>query len=85
MFDPGQGADVAAVRAHLVAVSRKVNDALAACGFPHCKGGVMAGNPWSSAARPGLRCASGLAPVRSLLVPDLEAAGLPTKREVGEE
>ena len=57
MFDPGQGADVAAVRAHLVAVSRKVNDALAACGFPHCKGGVMAGNPCES-------CGASWAPVR---------------------
>ena len=45
VFDPGQAADVEAVRARLVAISRKVNDALAGCGFPHCKGGIMAGNP----------------------------------------
>jgi signal-transduction protein with cAMP-binding, CBS, and nucleotidyltransferase domain/tellurite resistance protein len=44
-FEPGQGAAVEPVRARLVALARKVNDALAACGFPHCKGGVMAGNP----------------------------------------
>ena len=45
VFDPGEGSDVEAMRAHLVEIARKVNDALAACGFPHCKGGVMAGNP----------------------------------------
>jgi hypothetical protein len=45
------------------------------------RGGLTGGR----VVRPGLRYASGLAPVRSRLVPDLEAAGLPTKREVGEE
>jgi len=33
------------VRARLVAFARKVNDALAACGFERCRGGIMAGNP----------------------------------------
>jgi CBS domain-containing protein len=45
VFEPRDGSAVEAVRARLVAIARKVNDALAACGFPHCKGGVMAGNP----------------------------------------
>jgi signal-transduction protein with cAMP-binding, CBS, and nucleotidyltransferase domain len=45
VFDPGQGQDVEALRARLVAISRKVNNALDACGFPRCKGGIMAGNP----------------------------------------
>ena len=45
VFDPGPGGDVDALRARLVAISRKVNDALAACGFTYCKGGIMAGNP----------------------------------------
>jgi CBS domain-containing protein len=32
-------------RAAFLALARQVNDALAACGFPLCKGQVMAGNP----------------------------------------
>ena len=34
-----------AVRAHLLPFARRVNDALDACGFPLCKGNVMASNP----------------------------------------
>ncbi|MEI6226546.1 MAG: DUF294 nucleotidyltransferase-like domain-containing protein, partial [Deltaproteobacteria bacterium] len=45
VFDPGPGGDVEPQRARLVAISMKVNDALAACGFSYCKGGIMAGNP----------------------------------------
>lgn len=45
VFEPREGSAVEAVRTRLVAIARKVNDALAACGFSHCKGGVMAGNP----------------------------------------
>jgi CBS domain-containing protein len=37
--------DAAAVRARLLPFAQRVNDALARCGFPLCKGGVMAGNP----------------------------------------
>jgi len=37
--------DPAALRARLLPFARRVNDALARCGFPLCKGGVMAGNP----------------------------------------
>lgn len=43
-FDPG-GGDPEALRARLVPVARAINQALATCGFPLCKGGVMAGNP----------------------------------------
>lgn len=38
-------ADAEAIRAGLVPFARAVNDALAACGFPLCKGNVMASNP----------------------------------------
>jgi len=39
------GADPAAMRARLLPFARSVNEALASCGFPLCKGEVMAGNP----------------------------------------
>jgi len=38
-------ADAAAVAAALVPFARAVNENLAACGFPLCQGGIMAGNP----------------------------------------
>jgi CBS domain-containing protein len=38
-------ADAAAVREGLLPFARAVNEALAACGFPLCKGNVMASNP----------------------------------------
>jgi CBS domain-containing protein len=41
--DPADGA-VEAVREHLLPFARGVNLALAACGFPLCKGEIMAGN-----------------------------------------
>lgn len=37
--------DVEAIRAQFVAMARRVNAALDACGFPLCKGGIMASNP----------------------------------------
>ncbi|WP_242339964.1 MULTISPECIES: DUF294 nucleotidyltransferase-like domain-containing protein [unclassified Anaeromyxobacter] len=37
--------DAAEVRAALVPFARAVNEKLDACGFPLCKGGIMAGNP----------------------------------------
>ena len=44
VFDaPGLAADE--VRKALLPFAREVNEALDACGFPLCKGGVMAGNP----------------------------------------
>jgi CBS domain-containing protein len=42
--DPDDG-DVEARRARLLPVARRVNEGLAACGFPLCKGEIMAGNP----------------------------------------
>lgn len=44
VFDPS-GGEPEAVRARLLPVAQAINLALAACGFPLCKGGVMAGNP----------------------------------------
>lgn len=44
IFDPAGEAPQAA-RERLLPLARKINDGLAACGFPLCKGGVMAGNP----------------------------------------
>jgi CBS domain-containing protein len=41
--DPDDG-DVEARRARLLPVARRVNEGLAACGFPLCKGEIMAGN-----------------------------------------
>ncbi len=37
--------DAAALRARLLPFAQRVNDVLARCGFPLCKGGIMAGNP----------------------------------------
>jgi CBS domain-containing protein len=42
--DPGDG-DCGARRARLLPLARRVNEGLAACGFPLCKGEIMAGNP----------------------------------------
>ncbi|HZV54215.1 MAG TPA: DUF294 nucleotidyltransferase-like domain-containing protein [Rhodocyclaceae bacterium] len=44
MFDAG-GGDAEALRAVLLPFARTVNERLAACGFPLCKGNVMASNP----------------------------------------
>jgi CBS domain-containing protein len=41
----GDGSDAKAARARLLPFARAVNAALDACGFPLCKGGIMAGNP----------------------------------------
>jgi CBS domain-containing protein len=37
--------DVNRVRARLLPVAQRINEGLAACGFPLCKGGIMASNP----------------------------------------
>jgi CBS domain-containing protein len=44
VFD-ADDADAEAVRAGLLPFARSVNEALAACGFPLCKGNIMASNP----------------------------------------
>ncbi|HNQ04227.1 MAG TPA: DUF294 nucleotidyltransferase-like domain-containing protein [Thiobacillaceae bacterium] len=45
LFEPCPGQTAEAARAALLPFARAVNEALAACGFPLCKGGVMASNP----------------------------------------
>lgn len=40
---PDRSADAA--RAELLPLARRINEALAACGYPLCRGNVMAGNP----------------------------------------
>ncbi len=45
VFRAAPGRPVEETRARLVDVARKVNDALVACGYRRCRGGVMAGNP----------------------------------------
>jgi signal-transduction protein with cAMP-binding, CBS, and nucleotidyltransferase domain len=45
VFDPGPGGDARALRARLLPLAGRINEALAACGFPLCSGGIMAGNP----------------------------------------
>ena len=44
IFDAG-GGDAEALRARFLLFAKAVNDRLATCGFPLCKGGVMASNP----------------------------------------
>jgi CBS domain-containing protein len=44
VFEADEG-DAEAVRAGLLPFARGVNEALAACGFPLCKGNIMASNP----------------------------------------
>ena len=45
IFIPPEGASADAVRERLLPVARRINEWLAACGFPLCKGEVMASNP----------------------------------------
>jgi CBS domain-containing protein len=45
IFKVPAGQDAATVRDALLPFAKRVNDALAACGFPLCSGGVMASNP----------------------------------------
>ncbi|MDW8324872.1 MAG: putative nucleotidyltransferase substrate binding domain-containing protein [Burkholderiales bacterium] len=45
VFLPAAGASSAAVRERLLPLAERINRALDACGFPLCKGGVMAMNP----------------------------------------
>jgi len=45
IFDIPAGQSAAALRERLLPFANEVNRALAACGFPLCKGGIMAGNP----------------------------------------
>ena len=45
IFTLGNGANLDDTRGKLIAFSRRINEALDACGFPLCKGGIMASNP----------------------------------------
>ncbi|MEO5784143.1 MAG: DUF294 nucleotidyltransferase-like domain-containing protein [Casimicrobiaceae bacterium] len=45
IFAHDSGADVARLREQWLPFARAVNDALDRCGYPLCKGGIMAGNP----------------------------------------
>ncbi len=45
VFVPEAEADAEALRQRFLPFTRRVNEALDACGFPLCKGDVMAGNP----------------------------------------
>jgi CBS domain-containing protein len=45
IFEPLEGQSPEEARAALLPFARAVNEGLAACGFPLCKGEVMAGNP----------------------------------------
>lgn len=45
LFVPPAGMDAERARALLLPLARRINEALAACGFPLCDGNVMASNP----------------------------------------
>jgi CBS domain-containing protein len=45
LFEPPLGLDAAAVRARLLPIAEQINLELDRCGFPLCKGQVMASNP----------------------------------------
>lgn len=45
LFAVPEGGDPDALRARFLPFAQAVNQALAACGFPLCTGGIMAGNP----------------------------------------
>ncbi len=45
LFLPPRGKTAAAARAELLPLATRINQALAECGYPLCKGNVMAGNP----------------------------------------
>lgn len=45
IYVPSPGADAPALKQRLLAFARQINENLAACGFPLCKGNIMASNP----------------------------------------
>ena len=45
LFTVPEGASAEQVRSQLLPVARRINEALDACGFPLCKGNIMASNP----------------------------------------
>ena len=45
LFVPPEGKSAAAVRTELLPVAQRINQALDECGYPLCRGNIMAGNP----------------------------------------
>lgn len=45
IFTAASGADIELLRERLIAMARRINEGLDACGFPLCKGFIMACNP----------------------------------------
>jgi CBS domain-containing protein len=45
LFKPEAGRSAESIRKHLLPLARRINEALAECGFPLCPGNIMAGNP----------------------------------------
>jgi CBS domain-containing protein len=45
LFVPPEGKSAAAVREELLPLAQKINQALDTCGYPLCRGNIMAGNP----------------------------------------
>jgi CBS domain-containing protein len=45
LFIPPDGRSAQAVREELLPLAQKINQALDACGYPLCRGNIMAGNP----------------------------------------
>jgi CBS domain-containing protein len=45
IFQEPEGTSAEQVRAQLLPIARRINEALDACGFPLCKGNIMASNP----------------------------------------
>jgi CBS domain-containing protein len=45
IFSVPEGMTADAVREHMLPVARRINETLALCGFPLCRGNVMASNP----------------------------------------
>lgn len=45
LFVPPEGANTQAIREQLLPLAQKINQSLDACGYPLCRGNIMAGNP----------------------------------------
>lgn len=45
IFSVPEGETADSMRHHLLPIALRINQALAECGFPLCKGGIMASNP----------------------------------------
>jgi CBS domain-containing protein len=45
LFEPAEGLSADAIREELLPLARRINEALDQCGYPLCKGNIMASNP----------------------------------------